>query len=133
MKSHAEIEQVLEQLGQQWPPECSLVERVQRGIESNLTRIEPKHLGFPVIKWLLATAASLVVVAAAWRAFHGDNTLYAQAIEAIKRAHTVCITMTTPADANNPAQLVRKAWYERGVGFREELGPRIRIGNQTNF
>jgi hypothetical protein len=143
MKSPAEIEQALEQLGQQWPPECSLVEGVQRRIESNVTRIEPKHAGFPVIKWLLATAASLVVLAAAWRAFHGDNTLYAQAIDAIRRARTVCITMTAQAEADKPPQIVRRAWYERGVGFREELGTEqvgaefpageIRLGNQNNL
>ena len=26
-----------------------------------------------------------------------------------------------------------QSWYERGVGFREEVGPQVRLGNPMNF
>jgi hypothetical protein len=109
------------------------VDSVLRRIEMEPAGLEPRRNRHVVIKWLLATAASLAVVAVLWWAFHSDKTLYAQAIDGIKRARTVYIATTVRADADHPAEIVTKAWYERGVGFREEQDSEVRLGNQNSF
>ena len=82
---------------------------------------------------LLATAASLAVLATLWWTLRGDNTLYAQALDAIQRARTFHMITTVQPDADKPAERVAESWYERGVGFREEIGSQVRLGNQKNF
>jgi hypothetical protein len=81
----------------------------------------------------LAAAASLLLVAALWWAFHSESTIYAQAIDGLKEARTVYITATGRSAPDKPEEVIRKAWYERGVGFREELGSDLRFGNPKNF
>jgi len=133
MKSTVEIEQILERLGKEWPAASSLVDGVMRDIESQPVRPKLRTLRWPLMKSLLATAASLAVLAVLWWTFHGGNTLYAQAIDGIRRARTFHMTTTVQPDADKPAQQVMQSWYVRGVGFREEVGPEVRLGNQKNL
>jgi hypothetical protein len=134
MKSQIEMEQLLQRLGNEWPADRSLVDGVMREIESQSIRPKLRPLALPLImKSLLAIAASLAVLAVLWWTLHRDNTLYAQAIDGIRRALTFHMTTTVQPDADKPTQQVMQSWYVRGVGFREEVGPEVRLGNQRNF
>ena len=133
MKSHVEIEQILECLGNEWPAGSSLVDSVMRRIESQPVRLKLRRTRFHLAKSLFATAASLTVVFVLWWSIRGGSTLYAQAIDAIHRARSFHMTTTVQPDAHRPAQTVMESWYERGIGFRETVGPEVRLGNQRNF
>lgn len=133
MNSYAEIEQVLEHLGDEWPAGDSLVDRVLRRIEPKAVCVEPRKMRPRAINSVFAIAASLAVVAGLWWILSGGNSLYAKVVDAILRTRTLHMTATLQADKDKPAQPVMETWYERGVGFRETVGPMVRLGNQKNF
>ena len=134
MKSQIEVEQVLELLGNAWPADSSLADDVLRRIESQAVRLESRRTRWPLMKSLLATAASLAVLTVLWWTFRGGSTLYAQAVDGIRRAGTVhSITTIQPAAADKPAEQVLQSWYERDLGFRAEFGNEVRLGNPKNF
>jgi hypothetical protein len=132
MMSPAEIESILHRLGQEWPTECSLVDAVGQRLESESIE-QRRRNGSPPFKWMLATAAAMLLVTGLWWIIHDERSLYAQAIDEIKAARTVCITATAASKAEGTTDVVRKAWYQRGVGFREEWGNQVRIGNNQQF
>src|SRR5262249_10081792 len=93
MMSPAEIENLLQRLGHEWPENCSLVDAVGQRIQSESIGIEQsQRVRMPRVKWLMAAAAAALVLGALWWAVHRDTPLYAQAIEGIKAARTVYIT-----------------------------------------
>lgn len=130
MKS--EVEQVLERLGNEWPVEDSLVDGVMRQIASRGVRPVPQPGWSRRATWLLAAAASLAVVAVLW-SLGGNRTLYAQALEGVHRARTFRMTITVEPGEGKPAQRAIDAWYERGVGFRNEQPAGVTIGNAEYF
>jgi hypothetical protein len=133
MKSHVEIEQLLKRLGNEWPADNLFVDNVMRRIEAQPLRPASRTIKWPLMKSVLATAASLAVVSVLWWKFHDNRMLYAQAIDGIRRARTVqMITSVQPA-ADKPTQPALQSWYERGVGFRAESASEVRLGNQKNF
>ena len=133
MNSHVEIEQALESLGNKWPPGDSLVDRVMRRVESGSVRVARQNIRLSAIKSLIAVAASLVIAAGLWWTLSGNNTLYAQVTNALQQVHSLHMTATVDAGEEKPAQPAMESWYERGVGFRETVGPVTRVGNQKSF
>jgi hypothetical protein len=133
MNSEIEIENILERMGNEWPVDDSLVNRVLGRIESEAVCVEPRHAKLWVNKSFLAIAASLVVMAGLWWIVAGGNTLYAQVVNAIQRTRTLHMTTMVRADREKAAQQVGETWYERGVGFRETIGSDVHLGNQKSF
>jgi hypothetical protein len=132
MKSQTDIELILERLGNDWRAD-SLADGIVRRIESNRIQPESKRRRRPGLRPLLAIAASLAAAATLWWMLRGDNSLYAQALDSIRRAHTLQMIATVHPDPGKPPQRAMGSWYERGVGFREEVGTEVHLGNQENF
>lgn len=128
-----EVEQALESLGRDWPAGDSVVDRVMQGIETESVDVARRSIASWVIGPFAALAASVAVVAGLWWILSGGNTLYAQVVDAIKRTRTLHMTATVQPDKKKPPQQVMESWYERGEGFRETVGPTVRLGNQKNF
>jgi hypothetical protein len=131
VKSQADVEEVLQQLGNHWPAADSLVEGVLRGIESPPPRPAARTVPRRRAGRVLAVAASLAAVAVLWWwVSGGDTSLYAQTRDAVHRARSFQMIVTVPADGGSPEQRVLAVWYQRGVGFREELLSEVTVGNR---
>lgn len=129
MKTHEEVEATLERMGNAWPKNDSLVERVLHGLEA-IPPVPAKRPARP--RWMqriAACAAVLTAVAILGWLFRPDDSLFAQARDAVRRANTFQMVVTVPAGQELPAQILQGVWYERGVGFREEWASEVRIGN----
>ena len=136
MKSTEEIELLLTRLGADWPAESSIVAGVMETVGSRPTAVAtPKHRRI-LVKSLLGIAASLAVVAASWWAIEGNrNSLYAQAIDALHNARTIHVIGYVQTKAKTAPVKGHEAWYESGVGFRDDLWSHnsrqsIRLGNK---
>jgi len=129
MNSGDDLEKTLEQMGSDWPGD-SLAGDVLRRIESTQTTMEPR---MPVLTWrraYMGIAASLALVAALSWSFIGQSSLSAKAIQSLRRARSLHTITTTVATANRPAHRAMESWFERDVGFREEVGDEVRLSNQ---
>lgn len=129
MKSHEEVEATLEQMGNAWPGNDSLVERVLNGMEPT----PPVLVTMPVqTRWvqrIAVCATAFVAFAVMASLFWSDDSLFAQARNAIRNAHTFQFVVTIPAQGDQPGQVIQGQWYERNVGFREESATEIVVGN----
>jgi len=83
------------------------------------------------MKSILGIAASVAILVLLWWGFLSDrNSLYAQVIDAVRKARTIhTIQYAQPKDGDKPFK-VTEAWFERDVGFREEGLGHIRLGNE---
>ena len=133
MKSESEVEQLLQQLGHDWPFKDSFVDRVMRDIESQT--ILPKLPGprFSLKASWAAIVAAMSIVAALWLSSRSSGSLYAQVVDGIKQARTIHSIRTIEATSALPKKIVDQSWYERGVGFRNEFGDEVRVGNQNDL
>ncbi|MCH9653290.1 MAG: hypothetical protein K0U86_02500 [Planctomycetes bacterium] len=129
MKSHEEVEATLEQLGNAWPENDSLVERVLHGLETTPPVLATKQPRTRWMKRVAVCAMAFVVFVVLALQFKSDNSLLAQARNAIRNARTFQCVITTPAKGDKPAQVLRGQWYERNVGFREVSPTDIVVGN----
>ena len=130
MKSHEEVEATLEELGSAWPESDSLVERVLHGLETTpppVLAIQPVRTRW--VKRVAVCVTAFVAFAVLALLFRSDDSLLAQARNAIRNARTFQCIITTPAKGNQPAQVLRGQWYERNVGFREVSPTEIVVGN----
>ena len=74
------------------------------------------------MKSLLAIAASLVACVALWWAFEGNhNSLYAQVIDAARKARTIHIIHYGQLGREAKPVKITEIWYEKGVGFRRDV------------
>ena len=104
--------------------------RPSPGLDDRIRLSKPNH-GSSVqfnrrrtlMKSLLAITASLAACVALWWAIEGNhnNSLYAQVIDAARKART--IHMTSYAKLKGKAEPVKtlESWYESGVGFRRDV------------
>lgn len=128
MTSHTDIEGTLERLGQAWPQADSLVSRVLAGVESQpLPVSQPVRSGYWKQVVLCATASAVVTIVSFF--IRSDHSLQAQVCDAVRKARSFQMQITTPAEKDKPGQLVLGLWYERGVGFREEDSSRVTIAD----
>ena len=129
MKSQEEVVATLERLGNAWPQNDSLVERVLHGLETAPPVVATKPARS---RWVQRLAACATAVAAAivvgW-ILRPNESLFAQARQAMRGARTLQMVVRVPAQGDQPAQVVQGLWYERGVGFREESPTLVTVGN----
>jgi hypothetical protein len=123
MKSPDGMEKALEAFGNAWPADSSIVERVMQEIEATpplMAAPKPRRL---FMKTSLAIAASLAACATLWWAVEGNrNSLYAQVIDGVHRAHTLHIIRYAIGKEWTQPETISESWFERGVGFRSESG-----------
>jgi hypothetical protein len=121
MKSPEEIEKALQQFGQAWPNDGSIADRVLHEIASTpVVTISPNRRRI-VMKSLIGIAASLAIVALLWWGVLSDrNSLYAQVIDAARKARTVHITHYGQLKGEAEPVKIWESWYESGVGFRRD-------------
>ena len=132
MRSPEDIEKVLKRLGSAWPDHASIVDRVTSEVNSSFrwdggatatptgskTVIKSRRI---LVKSLLAIAASLVACAAMWFVWEGNhNTLYAQVVEAARKAQTIHIVHYGQHEGEAKPVKITENWYEKGVGFRRD-------------
>ena len=129
MKSHEEVEATLEQLGNAFPENDSLVERVLHGLETTPPVLATKPARIRWVQRVAVCATAFVGFAVLAWLFRSDDSLFAQARNAIRSARTFQCVITTPAKGDQPAQVLRGQWYERNVGFREVSATEIVVGN----
>jgi hypothetical protein len=131
MKSQEHIEKLLEGFGKAWPENSSVVKGVMQTIESTAVSPNLSKRRRIIMKSLIGIAASVTVFAVLWWGILGDrNSLYAQVMEAVHKARTFhTIQYAQPKDGAQPIK-ASEAWYERGVGFRQEGFGFIHIGNE---
>lgn len=129
MKSHEEVEDTLEQLGNAWPENDSLVERVLHGLETTPPVLATKPPRKRWVQRVTVCVTAFVAFAVLGLLFQSDDSLLAQARNAIRNARTFQCVITTPAKGNQPVQVLRGQWYERDVGFREVSPTEIVVGN----
>lgn len=128
-----EVEQTLERLGQAWPANESLVDRVLQGLESQPAPSPlPERPAWLQSSWLrravvMVTAVAVVIVVGVL--MRPDHSLYAQVRNAVRQAKTFQMTITSPANGDKAAELIQGLWYERGVGFRQEFPGEIMVGD----
>ena len=85
------------------------------------------------VSWV-AIAAALTGLIAAWWAFAPvDNSLYAQALQAMEDAHTVHRVFKSIAGADQPAKVAVESWCEHGVGYRVDLPDEVRMANTEHL
>lgn len=131
MKSPEDIEKLLEGFGKSWPDDDSIVDRVMRKIESTPVRQNLPNRRRIIMKSIIGIAASVTVFALLWWGVEGSrNSLYAQVIDAVRKARTLHISQfAQPKDGANPIKATEQ-WFQRGVGFRMEGFGQIRLGNE---
>ncbi len=76
-----------------------------------------------LMKSLLAITASLGACVALWWAIerNHNNSLYAQVIDAARKARTVHMTSYAPLEGKAEPVKTLESWYESGVGFRRDV------------
>ncbi len=75
-----------------------------------------------LMKSLLAIAASLAACVALWLAVEGNhNSLYAQVVDAARKARTIHIIHYEQRKEETEPIKTWESWYESGVGFRREV------------
>ena len=122
MKSREEIEKVLQRFGDAWPAGASIVDGVMREIHSTPARPVVSIRRRIIVKSLLSIAASLVACVALWCVVEGNrNPLYAQVLDAARRARTIRITHYGQPSGNAKPRKIAENWYEKGVGFRRDV------------
>lgn len=126
MKTHEEVEATLERLGNAWPKQDSLVERVLHGLATAPPVVATRPARSRWVRRVAACAAAVAAVIALGWLFRPDDSLFAQARNAIRAARTFQMVVTA---ADQPAQVIHGHWYERDVGFREESPTEVVIGN----
>ncbi len=134
MTTPRDIEQTLQQLGRDWPADASIVDHVVHRIET--TSVRPAVAAAPRQRWRswLAIAAALTGLIAAWWALAPvDNSLYAQALQAMEDARTVHRVFKSIAGADQPAKVAVESWCERGVGYRVDLPDEVRMANTEHL
>ena len=132
MKSKEEIEKLLEDFGKAWPEHGSIVECVMRTIESTPVCLKSSKRMRIMMKSVIAVAASAAVFAAIWwGVIDNQKSLYAQVMEAIKKARTLHLTSYWQTKSGEEIQKVGEDWLERGVGSRAESvrERRVDVGN----
>ena len=118
MKSPADIEKLLERFGSAWPDDQSVVDRVMREIHSTPARPAISKGRRIIVKSLLAIAASLMACVVLWWAFDGNhNSLYAQVIDAARKARTIHIIHYGLLGREAKPVKLWESWYAKGVGF----------------
>jgi hypothetical protein len=122
MKSSKDIERVLERFGSAWPDDGSVVDRVMHEIQSTpVVTISPNRRRI-LMKSLIGIAASLAIVALLWWGVLSDrNSLYAQVIDAARKAQTIHITHYGQLKGEAKPTKIWESWYESGVGFRRDV------------
>jgi hypothetical protein len=133
MNTPIDIEEVLTNLGNDWPHDDSIANRVLERIESDAVSVELPRRMRMTVRAALAIAASLLVAIGLWQVMAGGNTVYARVVDAIRRSRSLHMTGTVQIDEKKAPQVVMETWYERGRGFRETVGTVVRFGNQKNF
>ncbi len=74
------------------------------------------------MKSLLAIAASLAACVALWLAVEGNhNSLYAQVVDAARKARTIHIIHYEQRKEETEPIKTWESWYESGVGFAREV------------
>ena len=134
MKSQEDVEKLLTDLGKCWPNDSSLAERVMREIQSSKPRPKSSSKRRIIMKSIIGIAASVAIIASVWwGVLDNKNSLYAQVIDAVHKARTFhTIQYVQPKDGAQPIK-ASEAWYERGVGFRQEGFGLVHIGNEEYF
>ena len=135
MKSHNEIEDVLKNIGSEWPEDNDLLlNRVMSDIadrDSSGPKIVEVGSRRRMSMKLLAIAASVTAMLAIWWEFGTGGTLYADVSRAVRRARTVQAFQYVQKGDGKPVE-VSKCWYEKGVGFRYERDQTTRLGNSQH-
>jgi hypothetical protein len=122
MKSSADIEQLLERFGSDWPGDDSIADRVMRQIEAAPPRLPVSKGRRIMVKSLLAIAASAAACVALWWVFQDNhNSLYAQVIDAARKARTIHITHYGQLGGEAAPTKSAETWYESRVGFRRDV------------
>lgn len=131
MKSRADVEDVLEELGRDWPADESIADGVLRGLDS----IPPRPAEKPArgrgrgVRRVLLVTASVAVCAALWWASPSHSTVYARTRDAILRARSFQMTTRWFGEGDGRDRLTLTMAYERGVGFREDWPDEMSLGN----
>ncbi len=122
MKSPEEIEKMLEHFGAAWPDDSSILDRVMgqlRPIPARPAMFKTRRI---IVKSLLATAASIAVCLVVWWASEGSqNSLYAQVIDAARKARTIHIIHYGLLGKEAKPIKLTETWYEKNVGFRRDV------------
>ncbi|MEN6557198.1 MAG: hypothetical protein ABFC54_03360 [Thermoguttaceae bacterium] len=122
MKSPTDIEKLLEHFRNAWPDHASLVDRVMWEVNTTPTRLAVFSTKRILIRSIFALTASLVVCITLWWAFDGNhNSLYAQVIDAARKARTIHIVRYGLVGKEAPPTKTTETWYEKGVGFRRDV------------
>jgi hypothetical protein len=122
MKSPKDIEELLERFGSAWPDDGSVVDRVMHEIQSTpVVTILPNRRRI-LVKSLIGIAASLAIVALSWWGVLSDrDSLYAQVIDAARKAQTIHITHYGQLKDEAKPTKIWESWYESGTGFRRDV------------
>lgn len=127
-----DVEQMLERLGKDWPERDSIVERVMQGLETMPVR-PAKTIRWPTVRRILAIAASIAAIIVLWSVSRSGTSLYAQVRDAVHKARTFQMIITSPAAGEKPEERLLTVSYERGVGFCEEQPSEAAIGNSEGM
>lgn len=131
MNSPIDVEDVLHQLGRDWPADDSIVAGVLRSLDS----LPPTPAEKPAGSWVrglcraLLVAASVAVCAALWWATLSSRSVYAQTRAAILRARSFQMTSRFFGEGGDRRPITLTVAYERGVGFREDWPAEVSLGN----
>ena len=135
MNLRNEIEDVLKQLGNDWPKDDSFVNQVMNKIDDDSSTddsVEVRSQRRISMKLLVAIAASLAVIFTAWWGIGTRSNLYAQVSQAVRGAKTIQAFRFVQKASGEPVA-VSKTWYEKGIGFRFERDQTVRFGNNENM
>jgi hypothetical protein len=130
MTTPTDIEQALNNLGNDWPQHDSIASRVLERIESDAVSVGLPRRTPRTLRAVLAIAASMLAAGGVWWVIAGGNAVYARIVDAIRRSQSLHMTGSVQVDEKTAPQAVMETWYERDRGFREMVGTVVRLGNQ---